>query len=93
MINLQTLKVKVQNVDIAPMVLSLTMFETIKGNARGSLTVQDNVLTITPLVVALLELLGNSTGISRVDLILILEFSRMVDNVYGFLLYSTKSSK
>jgi hypothetical protein len=43
MINLQTLKVKIQNVDIAPMVLSLTMFETIKGNARGSLTVQDNV--------------------------------------------------
>jgi len=43
MINLQSLKVTVQNVDIAPMVLSLTMFETIKGNVRGSLSVQDNV--------------------------------------------------
>jgi len=43
MLNLQSLKVTVQNVDIAPMVLSLTMFETIKGNVRGSLSVQDNV--------------------------------------------------
>lgn len=43
MINLQNLRVSVQNSDIAPMVLSLTMFETIKGNVRGSMTVQDNV--------------------------------------------------
>ena len=40
MINLQDLKVNVQNADIAPMVLSLTMFETIKGNVRGSMTVK-----------------------------------------------------
>ena len=43
MINLQNLKVTVQNADIAPMVLSLTMFETIKGNVRGSMTVLDNM--------------------------------------------------
>ena len=43
MINLQNLKVTVQNADIAPMVLSLTMFETIKGNIRGSMTVLDNM--------------------------------------------------
>ena len=43
MINLQNLKVTIQRSDIAPMVLSLTMFETIKGNVRGSMTVQDNV--------------------------------------------------
>ena len=43
MLNLQSLKVTVQNSDIAPMVLSLTMFETIKGNVRGSMSVQDHV--------------------------------------------------
>ena len=43
MLNLQSLKVTVQNSDIAPMVLNLTMFETIKGNVRGSLVVQDHV--------------------------------------------------
>lgn len=43
MINLQNLKVTVQNANIAPMVLSLTMFETIKGNIRGSMTILDNM--------------------------------------------------
>ena len=43
MLNLQSLKVEIFNTDIAPMVLSLTMFETIKGNLRGSMTVLDNI--------------------------------------------------
>lgn len=43
MLNLQSLKVKVFNTDIAPMVLSLSMFETIKGNVRGTMTVLDNI--------------------------------------------------
>jgi len=43
MLNLQSLKVEIFNTDIAPMVLSLTMFETIKGNLRGSMTILDNI--------------------------------------------------
>jgi hypothetical protein len=43
MLNLQSLKVKVFKTDIAPLVLSLTMYETIKGNVRGSMTVLDNI--------------------------------------------------
>ena len=43
MLNLQSLKVNVQNSDIASMVLSLSMFESIKGNLRGSMVVQDNI--------------------------------------------------
>ena len=41
MLNLQSLKVKVFQTDIADMVLSLSMFETIKGNVRGAMTVLD----------------------------------------------------
>ena len=43
MLNLQSLKVFVQNSDIAPMVLSLTMYETIQGNLRGMMVVQDHM--------------------------------------------------
>lgn len=43
MLNLQGLKVDIFNSDVAPMVLSLTMYETIKGNIRGSMTLLDNV--------------------------------------------------
>jgi hypothetical protein len=43
MLNLQTLKVHIHKQDIASIVLSLTMFETIKGNLRGSMVVQDNI--------------------------------------------------
>ena len=43
MLNLQSLKVFVQNSDIAPMVLSLTMYETIQGNLRGIMVVQDHM--------------------------------------------------
>ncbi len=43
MLNLQSLKVEIFNTDIAPMVLSLTMFETIRGNIRGSMTILDNI--------------------------------------------------
>ena len=43
MLNLQSLKVKVFQTDIAAMVLSLSMFETIKGNVRGTMTVLDNI--------------------------------------------------
>ena len=43
MLNLQTLKVHIHKTDIASIVLSLTMFETIKGNLRGSMVVQDNI--------------------------------------------------
>ena len=43
MLNLQSLKVEIFNTDVAPMVLSLTMFETIKGNLRGSMTILDNI--------------------------------------------------
>ena len=43
MLNLQSLSLKVAGLDISEMVLSLTMFETIKGNIRGSFQVQDNI--------------------------------------------------
>lgn len=43
MLNLQYIKVHVFNSDIADMVLNISMFETIKGNIRGSMTVQDNI--------------------------------------------------
>ena len=43
MLNLQSLKVNIFNTGIEGMVLSLSMFETIKGNIRGSMTILDNV--------------------------------------------------
>jgi len=43
MLNLQSLKVIIHNTDIAPIVLNLTMFESIKGNLRGSMVVQDHI--------------------------------------------------
>ena len=43
MLNLQSLKVNIFNTGIEGMVLSLSMFETIKGNIRGSMTILDNI--------------------------------------------------
>lgn len=41
--NLQGLHVKVHGQDIGGMVLSMTMFETIRGNIRGSMVIQDHI--------------------------------------------------
>ena len=43
MLNLKSLSLEVAGFDISEMVLSLTIFETIKGNIRGSFQVQDNI--------------------------------------------------
>ena len=43
MLNLQDLKVHIFNTDIAAMVLSMTMYETIKGSVRASMTIKDGV--------------------------------------------------
>jgi hypothetical protein len=41
--NLQGLHVNIHGQDIGRMVLSMTMFETIRGNVRGSMVVQDHI--------------------------------------------------
>ena len=43
MLNLQSLKVNIFNTSVEQMVLSMSMFETIKGNIRGSMTILDNI--------------------------------------------------
>ena len=43
MLNLESLSVKIADIDISGMILSLTIFETIKGNIKGSFWIQDNI--------------------------------------------------
>ena len=43
MLNLQNIKVNIFNTNIADIILNISMFETIKGNVRGSMTVQDHI--------------------------------------------------
>jgi len=43
MLNLESLSVKIADIDISGMILSLTVFETIKGNIKGSFWIQDNI--------------------------------------------------